>query len=82
MAEEKKTEAVTVKLSDTTKRFVDARFRQEGMESPGEYIRHLIEQDRQQAADNFNLLAEALGVHINRENHGNVRQHTDGASHE
>lgn len=73
MADEKKTEAITVKLSETDKRFVEARHRQEGMESSGEYIRSLIEADRQRAADNFTLLAEALGVQINIENKGNAR---------
>ena len=65
---EKKSEAVTVKLSETDRKFVDARAKQEGMESPGEYIRSLIEADRQMAADNLNLLAEALGVQVNNEN--------------
>ena len=68
MTDEKKTEAITIKLSETAKRFVDSRCRQEGMESSGEYIRSLIEADRQKAADNLNLLAEALGVQINHEN--------------
>ena len=76
---EKKTEAITVKLCDTAKRFVDARYKQEGMESPGEYIRSLIEADRQRASDSFTLLAEALGVQINRENVSNERQHTEAA---
>ena len=67
----KKTEAVTVKLSEPVKRFVDVRCKQEGMESPGEYIRSLIEADRQNAADNLTLLADALGVQINKENYGN-----------
>jgi hypothetical protein len=71
--DEKKTEAITVKLSDSAKRFVEARYRQEGMESPGEYVRSLIEADRQRASDSFNLLAEALGVQVNNENRVNVR---------
>ena len=80
MAEEKKTEAVTVKLSDTVKRFVDARYKQEGMESPGEYIRSLIEADRKSAADNFSLLAEALGIKVITDNHGNICQKTASVS--
>ena len=69
--DEKKTEAVTVKLSETAKRFVDSRCNQEGMESSGEYIRSLIEADRKKASDNLNLLAEALGVQINNVSLGN-----------
>ena len=67
----KKTEAVTVKLSADMHRFVEIRSRQKHFESPGEYIRALIESDHKQALADFNLLSLALGVQENSENEGN-----------
>lgn len=65
---EKLTEELTVKLSATGKRFISTRARQMGMESSGEYIRHLVEADAIQASRDFNLLAEALGAKVIVEN--------------
>lgn len=65
---EKLTDELTVKLSPTGKRFVSTRAKQLGMESSGEYIRHLISVDQERAISDFNLLAEALGCQINQEN--------------
>lgn len=67
MSDDKKSEVVTVRLSDSVRRFVEVRCKQESMESPGEYIRALIDADRQRASVNFNLLAEALGVQVNKD---------------
>lgn len=64
----KKTEALTVKVSDDMRRFAEARAAQRGYESVGEYIRSLLEQDHKQALADFKLLSLALGV---QENEGN-----------
>lgn len=61
---EKKTEAVTVKMPESTLRFLDTRAKQKGMESAPEYIRHLIEIDRGKAEHDLSLLAESLGVQV------------------
>ena len=65
---EKKTEAVTVKMPETTLHFLDTRAKQKGMESAPEYIRHLIEIDKGQAEHDLSLLAESLGVKVSSEN--------------
>lgn len=61
----KKTKAYAVRVSDASETFVEARYKQEGMESPSEYIRSLIDADRKKTADSFTLMAEALGVQVN-----------------
>lgn len=66
---EKLIEEMTVKVSPTGKRFVVARSKQLGMESAGEYIRHLLELDQRKAAEDLNLLADALGAKVIDENH-------------
>jgi len=68
-ADAKKTEAVTIKLTDTSLLFVKTRSEQMGMESPPEYIRYLIDEDQKKASAEFNLLAKALGV---KDSSGNV----------
>jgi hypothetical protein len=60
----KKTEAVTVKLPESTFHFCNARARQQGMESAPEYIRHLIEKDKSQTEHEFILMGESLGVKV------------------
>jgi hypothetical protein len=69
----KKTEAITVKVSDDMHRFVEIRSRQRGFESAGEYIRSLLEADHRQALSDFNLLSMALGVDGNSGNAGNSK---------
>jgi len=66
----KKNTLYSVRVSDPAAVFVEARYRQEGMESPSEYIRSLIDADRQKTADAFNLMAAALGVQVNKVNGG------------
>lgn len=66
--DDKKNKLYSVRVSDPASVFVEARYKQEGMESPSEYIRALIEADRQKTADAFNLMAEALGVQVNNVN--------------
>lgn len=67
---EKKTEAVTVKMPESTLRFLDKRARQKGMESAPEYIRHLIDMDKGQAEHDLSLLADSLGVQVSVGNMG------------
>lgn len=77
---EKLLEAITVKLCEEKKRFVESRAEQLGMNA-GSYLRSLIDYDQQKARLDFNLLADALGIQINRENQdsGNyVHQRTEG----
>ena len=50
------------------KTFAKVRAEQLGMESSGEYIRHLLELDRQRAVTDLNLLAESLGLKVIHEN--------------
>ena len=66
----KKTEALTVKVSDDMRRFAEVRAAQRGFEAVGEYIRHLLEADHAKALADFKLLSLALGV---QENEGNQR---------
>lgn len=61
--------AHTVKLSESEDRFIQAKMKQLGHESPGEYFRYLISIEMEAAEHDFNLLAQALGVTINPENH-------------
>lgn len=68
---EKLIEEMTVKLSPTGKRFILARSKQLGMESAGEYMRHLLDLDQARAASDLNLLADALGAKVIHENEGN-----------
>lgn len=65
---EKKTEAVTVKMPESTLHFLDTRARQKGMESAPEYIRHLIDLDKGQAEHDLSLLADSLGVKVSTGN--------------
>ncbi len=71
MAGEKLIEEMTVKLSPTGKRFVVLRAKQLGMESAGEYMRHLLDLDQAKAASDLSLLADALGAKVITENEGN-----------
>ena len=70
---EKLTEEMTVKLSPTGKRFVAVRAKQMGFESGAEYMRHLLSIDEARAAHDFNLLADALGINVTKENLGNQK---------
>jgi len=65
---EKLTAEITVRVEDGMKTFAKVRAEQLGMESSGEYIRHLLELDRQRAVTDLNLLAESLGLKVIREN--------------
>ena len=58
----KKTESMTVRLSGDAMHFVKTRSEQMNMESPPEYIRHLVEQDQRKAAYELSLLVDALRV--------------------
>ena len=68
---EKLVEEMTVKLSPAGKHFVLTRSKQLGMESAGEYMRHLVKLDQARAASDLNLLADALGAKVITENEGN-----------
>ena len=56
--------ALTVKLCDARKRFIENRARQMEMESGSEYIRHLIDADMEKAERDFILLGEALNSKV------------------
>ena len=68
----KLTEAVTVKLSETDKRFAFSRAQQKGMESASEYLRWLLSLDREHARLEYTLLGLALGVNGNDGNRENM----------
>jgi hypothetical protein len=74
---EKKTEAVTVKMPESTLIFLETRAKQNHMESAPEYIRHLIDLDKGQAEHELSLLAESLGVKVSL---GNVESTNGGQS--
>ena len=74
---EKKTEAVTVKMPESTLHFCEVRAKQRRMESAPEYIRHLIDLDRAQAEHDRSLLEEALGEKVSV---GTVESITGGQS--
>ena len=77
---EKKADAFTVRLIESRKLLVDARWKQERMESASDYLRKLVEQDYLKAAEEFKLLAEAMNAKViigNTETADYVRQHTD-----
>lgn len=65
---EKKSQSVTVKLTDSQAHFSAARAKQLGMESDSEYLRSLVEADRIRALNDFNLLGDALGIKVNTVN--------------
>ena len=58
----KKTASVTVKMESALHDFAVVRAKQCGCESPSEYIRDLLEADREKARVDLNLLAESLGI--------------------
>jgi hypothetical protein len=64
---EKKTVSITVKLPERLAHFVVTRSRQLSMESPPEYIRHLIQVDVDDAFNELSLLNEALQCQVSLE---------------
>jgi hypothetical protein len=65
---DKLTDEITVKVSQSGKHFVVKRSEQYGFGSAGEYIRHLIDQDKKRASLDLSLLADALGLNVTVEN--------------
>lgn len=65
---EKLTAEVTVRMEDGMKHFAKSRAEQLGLESAGEYMRHLVEMDKTRAASDLKLLADSLGLKVIPEN--------------
>jgi len=65
--DDKKTEAVSVKLPDSLKRYCDGMATLKGV-TPSGFIRGLISEDMARTAHDLNLRAEALGAKVIHEN--------------
>lgn len=77
--EAKKTEAVSVKLSDSLKKYCDGMAELNGL-TPSGYMRKLLAEDMKRTAHDLNLRAEALGAKVI---HGIVDfEKVDSADHE
>ncbi len=68
---DKKTEVVSVRVPEDVYNFLECRKRHCDLESIGEYLRRLIADDMNKSSDELNVLAEALGVKVYKENIGN-----------
>lgn len=65
---DKHTEIISVRLSREKRHFLSRRAEQLGMESPSEVIRALVDAEMQRAVHEHSLLADALGISVNKEN--------------
>lgn len=59
----KKTEAVSVKLPDSLKKYCDGMAELKGI-TPSGFIRSLVSEDMKRTAHDLNLRAEALGAKV------------------
>ena len=59
----KKTEAVSVKLPDSLKKYCDGMAELKGV-TPSGFIRYLISEDMKRTANDLNLRADALGEKV------------------
>lgn len=59
----KKTEAVSVKLPDSLKRYCDGMAELKGV-TPSGFIRYLISEDMKRTAHDLSIRAEALGAKV------------------